>query len=623
VTPDGRDVFESKFKYLRKPGLTPEKAYQDILAKTLHAPACSGLHLCDIRGSAGEIGLKASGAEDYFGLIYIGDISTFKKLVEEDDSGITLEEDAVTGSLFDGINERDTSIDILIGAKKFMEGWNSWRVSNMGLLNIGRKEGSQIIQLFGRGVRLRGKGFSLKRSSALDGKHPDHVGLLETLNIFAVRANYMSQFREYLEKEGVETEGDVELPLEIKPNKDFLGKGLVVPRVPEGRNFAEETDILLEPDSSVRVRVDMSLKVQALESGADGVTAIAVYAGRDMSIPAASLDLVDWEKVYLELLEYKERKGLVNLVVRSETPRKILATSEPRLYNLIADESVVAPKAFADTVLLHEATVSILRKYTDAFYLNQQRAWESKNMDYRGLAHSDPNFQPYTVKIPKSQHRLVEAVQCLIEEADRIYRNVMTELPTLHFDRHLYQPLLVEDSNGLITSTPPGLEPSESRFVQDLRDYWITYGQSKHEDKDIFLLRNLTRGKGVGFFAGSGFYPDFILWIKSEKSQRIVFIEPHGMLHAKAYRYDEKARLHESLPELAKAMAGRTNLKNVTLDSFIVSATPYEDLRVRYEGGTWDKKRFAEAHILFPERINEEYDYMKRIFSKQLTRRFT
>ena len=39
-----------------------------------------------------------------------------------------------------------------------MEGWNSWRVSNMGLLNIGRNEGSEIIQLFGRGVRLRGRG---------------------------------------------------------------------------------------------------------------------------------------------------------------------------------------------------------------------------------------------------------------------------------------------------------------------------------------------------------------------------------------------------------------------------------------------------------------------------------
>jgi len=95
--------------------------------------------------------------------------------------------------------------------RKFIEGWSSWRVSNVGLLNIGRQEGAQIIQLFGRGVRLKGKGFSLKRSSALPGDHPAHVRLLETLNIFAVRANYMALFRNCLEREGVETEASVEL----------------------------------------------------------------------------------------------------------------------------------------------------------------------------------------------------------------------------------------------------------------------------------------------------------------------------------------------------------------------------------------------------------------------------
>ena len=183
--------------------LSSEEVYRDILTRIFHTPTSGGLHLCGIRSADGELGLKASGAENYFGLIYIGDTSSFKKLVEEDDSGMMLEEDAIASSLFDDINEPDTNINVLIGAKKFMEGWNSWRVSNMGLLNIGRSEGSEIIQLFGRGVRLRGKNFSLKRSAVLspsadqaDGLHPGHIGLLETLNIFAVRANYMSQFRE-------------------------------------------------------------------------------------------------------------------------------------------------------------------------------------------------------------------------------------------------------------------------------------------------------------------------------------------------------------------------------------------------------------------------------------------
>ena len=473
VTPDGQDVFDGRFNYLRETGLAPEKAFQDILAKVLHAPTGGGLHLCAIRGSAGEIGLKASGAEGYFGLIYIGDTSTFKKLVEEDDSGITLEEDAVTGSLFDGINDSGTSIDILIGAKKFMEGWNSWRVSNMGLLNIGRKEGSEIIQLFGRGVRLRGKDFTLKRSSTLGGSHPEHVGLLETLNIFAVRANYMAQFREYLEKEGVETEGAVELPLFIRPNKEFLRKGLVVPRVPENRNFAAETAILLQPDPEVRVRVDMSLKVQALESGSEGVTAVDARAGREGPIPVESLDLVNWERAYLDLLEYKERKGLTNLVIRPDAARRILATTEPeRLYSLVADSSVVRPESFAETALLQEAVVNILRKYADTFYRVNRERWDSKHMVYKTLDESDPNLsfnrtlvrerEPsrYVVAIQRSESVLISAVEKLIDEVDRLYKEETGKLPRIHFDRHLYQPLLVEHGDK-VRMTPPGLNKNQ------------------------------------------------------------------------------------------------------------------------------------------------------------------
>jgi len=49
------------------------------------------------------------------------------------------------------------------------------------------------------------------------------------------------------------------------------------------------------------------------------------------------------------------------------------------------------------------------------------------------------------------------------------------------------------------------------------------------------------------------------------------------------------------------------------MTSFIVSATPYENLRTRYDDGTWDRGRFAEAHMLFPQKDNE-YNYVARLF---------
>jgi hypothetical protein len=623
VTPEEMDLFAGKFIYLKETGISAKSLYRDILSRVFHAPASGGLHLCTIRSADGELGLKAAGAEDYFGLIYIGDTTEFKKLVENDKSGIALEEDVISQSVFSEINRPDTTINILIGAKKFMEGWNSWRVSNMGLLNIGRQEGSQIIQLFGRGVRLKGRHTSLKRSAALDGEHPEHIKLLETLNIFALRANYMAQFRDYLEREGVETEPTIELPLFVWANEQFLRKGLVIPRPEEGREFAAETVILLTPDENIRLRVDLSVKVQTMEINLMGLYEANVRDGQSAKLPSKKLALVDWEKAYLDMLEYKERKGWNNLVIRPEMPRRILEEID---YSLVADDAVFDPQTLDDRARLQEAVVAILRRYMDAFYRRKHEAWDAANLIYRPVDQNDPNLTfnrsetgegkpAYIVRIPASQRDIIESIQRLQHDLEKLIKEENEGLPRIHFEQSLYLPLLLKKGE-VLSSTPPPLEPSEAQFVRDLRDYWESEKDRALKGKEIFLLRNLSRGKGVGFFEERGFYPDFILWILDENGQRILFIEPHGMIHAGPYANDAKARLHEHLPEFSMEIAKRSGQTNIRLDSFIISATPYSDLRRIYDDGRWGLNKFTEKHILFQERPVLEgrpYDYIKII----------
>ena len=422
VTQYGQDVFSGKFPFLQATERSSEVIYQDILKMVFHSQAGGGLHLCTIRGAEGELGLKVGGAQDYFGLIYIGDVSSFKNLVEDADTGITLEDDVLSGSLFDSINDLHTTIEVLIGAKKFMEGWNSWRVSNMGLLKIGQREGSEIIQLFGRGVRLRGMDARLKRSAALGGTHPNHIGLLETLNIFAVRANYMADFRKYLEREGVDTEGYEELPLFVRPDKKLLAAGLVVPRIENGSDFAHTESLLLAPDTSInKVRVDMSIKVQALESSEGGVATSEAHSGQQQVLPDESLALVDWEQAYLDLLEYKEQEGFINLIVSPDAPRQILENRDH--YTLIAEETIVQPNSFEDLDRLQEATTRILRKYTDAFYRTHRERWDSQQMVYKTLDERDPNLSfgresegrgRYVVSVRRSKIAIMENIEKLI-----------------------------------------------------------------------------------------------------------------------------------------------------------------------------------------------------------------
>lgn len=136
--------------------------YEDIYQKVFDGKG--RLELYEIKNAEGEIGIKTAVAEKYFGVVNIGDVRSLKKLVKESEiDEIEVKEDHFSQSLFFEINERNSHVNILIGSKKFIEGWNSWRVSNMGLINMGKGEGPQIIQLFGRGVRLKGRDYSLKR----------------------------------------------------------------------------------------------------------------------------------------------------------------------------------------------------------------------------------------------------------------------------------------------------------------------------------------------------------------------------------------------------------------------------------------------------------------------------
>ncbi len=378
---DGRDAFTGRFEYLEGRGEEAREVFEGVLWEVFHAGAGGALHVADIKGSEGELGLKVAGAEKYFGLIFIGDTSRFKKSLDDEVPGVVVEDDAFTGSLFGEIENEDSQVNVLIGAKKFIEGWSSWRVSNMGLLNIGKSEGSQIIQLFGRGVRLKGRNLSLKRSSAsvLTEDHPEHIDLLETLNIFAVQANYMAEFRKYLEREGVDPEGYEEIPFPIRREQDFLDEGLLYPGVPEGREFAGNVRFVLHEKEDVKVSLDLSAKVESTRMGNGGVSTATAKAGEERRIEPRYLSMLDWTTIHQDLLEYKKSKSYDNLLIPPDVPKRILEKEDPApVYSLVADDALFEPEGFGTRYSLSSRST-----WTDSTSPTRsagtQRTWSSTN----------------------------------------------------------------------------------------------------------------------------------------------------------------------------------------------------------------------------------------------------
>ena len=609
LSDDGIDVFHDHLNYLRNLSETSAQIYTAILEEVFHTNTSGALHLQDVRNAQGEIALKTTHGTENFGLIYIGDTTAFKKLVNSDDVGIeTDSEDVLTESLFNGINTFNSPINILIGAKKFIEGWDSWRVTAMGLLNIGRQEGSQIIQLFGRGVRLRGKDMSLKRSAALDGEHPPNLPLLETLNIFAVRANFMAQFRDYLMREGVELDNPVQMEIPILSNVNFLERRLYVPAVLSYEENAKGQCVPLVVNVNAYItHITQSVEVIG-SSTQQGIRGSRSMADLERKIPEESLKLVDWEKIYLHLIEYKQEKQFHNLIFDIQTLKTIMDPAQ-ELYGLtVMTEAEVKPTSLEEVTRLEQLVITLLRKYIAKFYRIIQKQWSGNRVRLKTLDQDNANFTDWSVYIPRGEAQELEPqIQNLIESGE-IYGPNVTDLPNAYNDRHLYQPLLaITNTNDSWRTTPPALEKSERLFVEDLRRYVRQQREELLAEKEIFLLRNQSRGRGIGFYENEGFYPDFILWITDGMKQRIVFIEPHGMVHDAVNEHNEKINLFKRLRTLSYE---RFRGEHVQMDSFIISKTAFPVLRHR-EG--MDRQEFAEEwHILF--RTEADPTYLSPIF---------
>lgn len=605
----GVDIFSKRLDWLNRrfsgESDTPNagEVCNALRKHVLRADAPGALQFCAIPGAKGEAVLRVSNG-DPFGLIYVGDvIPKLRDIIQGVEPGIASIEESTLGRFFPEVAGAASPINILIGAKKFMEGWSSWRVSGMGLLHVGRSEGPLVFQLFGRGVRLKGAGMTLKRGGSHEAPPPPNLALLETMNIFGVQANFVSMIREMLDREGVWKE-TLFLPVSEPSLPKSPTDRLIVPEYPE-QGFTESIELGIR--DGITAHLDLSSSAIRVATGKEATqqTESGVNSsGGEASFPDTAIAVVDFDQLRRQLLEYRTRSKKWNLTVPLENLPDILRNQ----CGVKCDaDAPLEPNSRRDIRRIRDAAFSVLRKYTDKFYTAQRSEWELQNVRYGKLSKKHPNFEQLEIglelRIPPTEKQFIQAIRDLISNRrnlEQMWNSQEGDPPRIYFCHHLYQPLLLMDAlktkNKGIDVSPPGLNSGEAAFVRQLKKY-LESAPNRPKNEQIFLLRNQSRA-GVGFHGDAGaVYPDFILWIKRGQQQRIVFIEPHGMRHAPAYAHDPKARLHETLGPIQTKLA--TKHKNVTMDSFVISETPYDDLVKNYDSGDWKEEDFHERHILF------------------------
>ncbi|ERS81960.1 DEAD/DEAH box helicase family protein [Halomonas sp. PBN3] len=628
IDKQGNEIFSGSFPWLKAQGPTVEELYRDILTHTFHAPGGGTLNVDRITGDSGELLLKVGEAEQPFGLINVGDaLGLAEHLEGRKIQHLQVRKSELANPIFAEVTRESSPVNLLIGSKKFIEGWNCWRVSSMGLMNTGKKEGSQIIQLFGRGVRLKGRDMSLMRSSRLDPiLAPKHLYLLETLNVFGVGADFMATFRDFLEDEGLPGNDQPEThTLKLNVMED-VGKSLKMlrPKVRQdtkqaysfhrdgplvrfghpvtaaGSGFCHELG--LTPDIVLKERkieLDRYPRVESLQ--ASGVKDVMAKPGQakqhERYFDDERLLFLDMAALERDLERYRRSRGYANLLIDSSRLPALLKSQV--WYRLLVPEDQW--KLHADNFQRYQSmALELLSLLMDRVFNYHRRAYLEPRMELVALEDARgnlPDTKEYQLIVDGSESALIDDIKQMKEAIEQqrqgMYRSSKANgVSAVQIGAHLYNPLLHLGKDSRIRVEPVALNDSEFRFVEDLKGWLERNHQAIAErGEQLFLLRNLVK-QGIGFFEAGGFYPDFILWHVQDDRQRIVFVDPHGLRHTGPK--DEKIEFGERIKDVER----RLKSEHVELESVILapSSTTREWI-TNHWGMTAEELR--AKHVLF------------------------
>jgi hypothetical protein len=607
-----QSFFENKYEYLWDIILKEfdhnfEKLFQDILKTVFYSSNNdSKLVLYNIKKSDGEIGLCYSdNTSKYFGLIYVGKKNDKKIIDSNKEEGIKTRTDSLSESYFQKLNDK-SQLNILIGAKKFIEGWDNYRISSMLLMNFAKNQGVSPIQLFGRGVRLHGYNNSMKRSEKIDTPIKNislkkYLPILETLNVFGIDAKYMETFRDQLEDD---IEFYIEKEINTNVNHTLITNHelkCIIEDKDSISSFRDENIISLMEDPNYHKDLSLDKHVQAVSSNRERIKEEKETIPYREIVNKQHFSIVNWEYILSELRRYKRNKKYSNLSIpKPEDVKKILLNKLDSSItfkgsNIIFNEKVKnidQLKFLKDS--LERIYLELLKNHMKKVYTKHFRSYYEKQLkpatlnpqkhiiekykiriylDKNGEVKGDRHLKPLLNFIKNSESKSID-----LKEITKEHKDFNTDKILIEFDKHLYFPLLISSSRkdkGDYDFSPTGLNTGEKQFINVIKKQ---LSEEIFKKKDIVLLRN-HENQGLGYYLSTEkYYPDFILWIITKNKQKILFIDPKGLVHPD----EEKINFHRVVKEdIEPKIKKNYPTENIELYSYILSRTPKQNIPIK------------------------------------------
>ena len=508
--------------------------------------------------------LLSYGDGEKWGMINVGDAASFYNSIAN--NRIETRDEAIENPNlhFENLDNESSPINVLIGSRKFAEGWNSYRLSVIDLINLGSSKGNLIIQIFGRGVRLRGKGGDGKR------RHFDHksnyyllssnkesaIRRLETLTVFSLRRSYLEHFLKEVYAGGISFQHVFKIP--VNPMLFKVDSNTSV----NFDDYRQKLPIFKQGDTA-----DSGIKRVVLNGAEIHYTYFDDGTEKSGTIKKwrkLALDYrTDREKNALNVYEnlrqnnekyscYLNRAKLATVIHREAEKNQLQLFSKENCKSTIIDflslikeicyrEQGPDPIAWTDR-LNRQIVIDVTRKLQNRInaHINQvnyvYEPLDRDNFIYEYTVTKEfenrDEYDEFLEKIKEAENENNRAKAELIDPEALIRRELGRLLKPRH--RHIYEPLIlpqeeVENEYLNIKVSPDRLNVGEKKFVEDLTDY-IKAHYRQNERYEFYLMRNVQK---IGIYLESDagcFYPDFVLWVLDTQQEitNILFIDPKG-----------------------------------------------------------------------------------------------
>ncbi len=316
-----------------------------------------------IKAATGELGLGLlrGDTSHYYGVVNVGDAAGLKKALET--AKLAVEDDAMSGSLFAALDAPGSGLNVLIGSRRFAEGWDNFRASSLTLLRLGQGEGSLIIQMFGRVVRFAGINGDGKRLE----KPPAELAPLQTAYVFGLKSGYLDTFLQSLIDNGVPELKRIEC--EVRKHTPPVLKS-VRAIAPNACDFSVSATgaSWLSGVNRIKISLTASIATSKLKDGKTEVLQGTV--GQDITPEFKQWSqLLDRDAVYREMVEWKRQQRWWNFAFDRHAIDSALASEK---YEILGLPGMLTVQQATDLTRLNRLATTVVRRLFEGAYRKQE-----------------------------------------------------------------------------------------------------------------------------------------------------------------------------------------------------------------------------------------------------------